>query len=71
MNEKAQLIWNMANIANHFSDEDIAEIFLNWGIETPEDAADMVEYFDDITHDFAYCMKKITASGLKGWMFVR
>lgn len=70
MNEKAELIWNMANIANHFNDEDLVDIFLNWGIETKEDAKDMVEYFDDIAYDFAYCMKNTTASGLKNWLYV-
>jgi len=70
MNEKAELIWNMANIANHLSDEDLVEVFLNWGIESKQDAVDMVEYFDEIAHDFAWCMKKTTASGLNGWIYV-
>lgn len=71
MNEKAELIWNMANIINHLNDEDLIEVFLNWGIESKADAVDMVEYFDDIAHDFAWCMKKTLASGLKNWIYVR
>lgn len=70
MSEKAELIWSMANLANHFSDEDLGDVFLQWGIESKEDAEDMVEYFDEIAHDFAWCMKKTTASGLNKWLYV-
>lgn len=48
----------MANIINHLSDEDLIKVFLNLGNEFKEDAKDMVEYFDDIAHDFAWYMKK-------------
>lgn len=69
---KARLIWHMNEIARAFNDEDLLDSWLVWGIETEEDAADMVDSYREIERSFARHIRLATgggAEGLGGWTF--